>query len=328
MAIESKVNACRRICQTDLSDNSLFFSLTDYRNNYFISKDPKKVIEFYNGFESREQLTQWMKERPKGVANIHEVEGDKDIVVVIPTADFEGKYAKECRNTLFKGLHIIFVESAEIPDPYFNGAHNVNVGLKKALEYNSRWVVFSNDDMIFVDSVDILKRELSKLDTQKIDFALCSQGKYHTIPSRIAAPLFYRKVIFSILNHRGFYKERLYLEKKFLIHLFPETENYFFGKHFFKKVGKQFINFGNFVAFNTNLLISESPFMFDEHYINGVEDHELSFRLFDEGKRFSIINYRIGDVVGGTLGLSPERALRDIANLAYFNEKLGYKPLQ
>ena len=35
-----------------------------------------------------------MKERPKGIANIHEVEGNKDIIVVIPTADYNGKYAK------------------------------------------------------------------------------------------------------------------------------------------------------------------------------------------------------------------------------------------
>ena len=45
-----------------------------------------------------------MRERPKGVANIHEFEGDKDIIVVIPTADFNGKYAKECRENIFKGL--------------------------------------------------------------------------------------------------------------------------------------------------------------------------------------------------------------------------------
>src|SRR5579875_2537075 len=93
------------------SEIPLFFSLVDYRNNYFMSDDPKKIIEFYNGFENRDQLIEWMKARPKGVATIHEVEGDKDIIVVIPTADFNGKYAKECRENIFKGLHIVFVES-------------------------------------------------------------------------------------------------------------------------------------------------------------------------------------------------------------------------
>ncbi|MEM3860085.1 MAG: hypothetical protein QW478_11905 [Candidatus Micrarchaeaceae archaeon] len=82
-----------------------------------------------------------MKERPKGRAEIIEVEGDKEIIVVIPTADFNGKYAKECRENIFKGLHIIFVESGFPKDPYFNYAHNCNVGIKKAMEYNPKWIV-------------------------------------------------------------------------------------------------------------------------------------------------------------------------------------------
>ena len=45
------------------------FSLVDYRNNYFTSNDPDKIIEFYNSFENRDQLIQWMKERAKGIAN-------------------------------------------------------------------------------------------------------------------------------------------------------------------------------------------------------------------------------------------------------------------
>ena len=30
----------------------IFFSLVDYRNNYFTSDNPDKIIEFYNGFEN------------------------------------------------------------------------------------------------------------------------------------------------------------------------------------------------------------------------------------------------------------------------------------
>ena len=83
MSVEKK----RTECQSDLKQNTLSFTLIDYRNNYFMSNDPKKIIEFYNGFDNPEDLIQWMKERPKGVATIHEVEGDKDIIVVIPTSD-------------------------------------------------------------------------------------------------------------------------------------------------------------------------------------------------------------------------------------------------
>ena len=162
MASNKILNISRLRCPIEFQYDEFFFSLVDYRNNYFTSDDPYRIIEFYNGFENRDQLIRWMKERPRGIANIHEVEGDKDIIVVIPTADFNGKYAKECRDNIFKGLHIVFVESAEIPDPYFNGAHNVNVGIRKAMGYNPKWVVFSGDDMYKIDEVTKLINVLSK----------------------------------------------------------------------------------------------------------------------------------------------------------------------
>ena len=128
------LNFGRLICSVEYPNEKLFFSLVDYRNNYFISNDQNKIIDFYKGFKNRDQLIQWMRERPKGVANILEVEGDKDIIVVIPTADFNGKYAKECRKNIFKGLHIVFVESGGREDFYFNYAHNCNVGIRGKTE--------------------------------------------------------------------------------------------------------------------------------------------------------------------------------------------------
>ena len=80
-------NLGRLRCPIQFLQEELFFSLVDYRNNYFTSEDPNKIIEFYNGFENRDKLIEWMRERPKGVANVHEVEGDKEIIVVIPTAE-------------------------------------------------------------------------------------------------------------------------------------------------------------------------------------------------------------------------------------------------
>jgi len=53
-----------------------------------------------------------MKERPKVHYDIIEVEGNKDIIVVIPTADFNEKFAKACRDDIFKGLHMIFMQSS------------------------------------------------------------------------------------------------------------------------------------------------------------------------------------------------------------------------
>ena len=175
----------RKKCPVTYSEVHLFFSLVDYRNNYFTSNDPDKIIEFYNGFENRDQLIQWMEERPRGVANIHEVDGGKEIIVVIPTADFNGKYARECRENIFKGLHIVFVESGEVPDPYFNYAHNCNVGIRKAMEYNPKWVIVSNDDMYKIDNISVLIHELSNLNEKSVISVFTKPSKYHSYKAAI-----------------------------------------------------------------------------------------------------------------------------------------------
>ena len=163
------LNNSRLYCHAKYPEKEIFFSLVDYHNNYFTSDDPDKSIEFYKGFDNREQLINWMRERPKGSSNIHEIEGENDIVVVIPTADFNGKFAIDCRESIFKGLHIIFVESGGRGDFYFNIAHNCNVGIRKAMVYNPKWVVVSNDDMYKIDGVEVLKTEIDKVDDDKYD---------------------------------------------------------------------------------------------------------------------------------------------------------------
>ena len=185
--ISSKIlNNSRLYCYTNYPEKELFFSLVDYRNNYFTSEDSDKIIEFYKGFDNREQLINWMRERPKGSSTIHEVEGEKDIVIVITTADFDGKYAIDCRKSIFKGLHIIFVESGGRGDFYFNYAHNCNVGIRKAMEYNPKWVVVSNDDVYKIDDISILQKQLEFVNDKKIDTVFTEPSIYHSHPVRFA----------------------------------------------------------------------------------------------------------------------------------------------
>jgi hypothetical protein len=310
----------RKKCSVTYSEVPLFFSLVDYRNNYFTSDDPNKIIEFYNGFENREQLIWWMKERPKGVANIHEVEGDKDIIVVIPTADFNGKYAKECRENIFKGLHIIFVESGEIPDPYFNGAHNVNIGIKKAMEYNPKWVVVSNDDMNQEESSEKLLIELRRIDQYKILAVFPKKSKYHARIIGIGEPrlaFYIYKRIFrpfvgtSILKHY----------KKFSIKLlsFPQKSVYstFFTTNILVK------EIGDFVILSSEFIKGNQNSIYDEIFINNDEDIDLALRIQQLGKSKEI-NYSIGEKIGGSLGNSTSRELRGLAGACYLNFKLEF----
>jgi len=151
------------------NNDKIFFTLMDYLNNLFTSNDSEDILRFYDYFENRDQLIKWMRERPKGNYRIVEFNKDEnDIIVVIPTMDVNGKFAKTCRYEIFKGLHIIFVESG-IGNYYFNYAHNCNAGIKKALEYNPKWIIISNDDMYKIDDVEVLIKELNKIKNTEIN---------------------------------------------------------------------------------------------------------------------------------------------------------------
>ena len=302
------------------SEVPLFFSLVDYHNNYFTSDEPDKIIEFYNGFENRDQLIQWMKERPKGVAYIYEVDGDKDVIVVIPTADFNGKYARECRENIFKGFHIIFVESGEIPDPYFNYAHNCNVGIKKAMEYNPKWVLVSNDDMVKVDDISILIDQLAGIDNHINMTVYTEPSVHHSVPSAVSRCRITRTMLFKLLGKNRRYQ--LIFEKKFGINFFV-TPIKGYWRLFFKEIpGKKVISIADFGIFSSELLKSENG-LYNETFVNSAEDIELSIRLASTVSDKKIIQYKIGSYIGVSLGNDISRRLREIAGQSYLNYLLS-----
>jgi len=164
-------------CPLDNNDK-IFFTLMDYLNNLFMSNDPKDILRFYDYFENRDQLIKWMKERPKGNYRIVEFNNEEnDIIVVIPTMDINGKFAKTCRDEIFKGLHIIFVESG-MGNYYFNYAHNCNAGIKKAMEYNPKWIILLNDDMYKIHDIKVLKNELDNLNKKHRYYIIINLNKW------------------------------------------------------------------------------------------------------------------------------------------------------
>ena len=297
-------------CSIEHYDDALFFSLVCYRNNLFTSNDPEKIIEFYNGFENSDELILWMKERPKGASYIHEVDGDKDIIVVIPTADFNGKYAINCRENIFKGLHMVFVESGENPDPYFNYAHNCNVGIKKAMEYNPKWIVLSNDDMYKVDDISVLVNALTELENGKISLVFTTADTYHSVPGRFSQPnkLFYLFTKFRDRNQK--LKMMLWNKYNILFFLNPRGIKW---NLFFKK-GVKCYSIASFGIFSARLVKNTFPNgIFDENFITATEDIDLSLKLTVARNDFSFIEYKIGNYINGTVGSSFAKELRDVA---------------
>ncbi len=309
----------------------LFFSLVDYRNNYFISNNSDKIIEFYNGFENRDQLIQWMKERPKGVANMHEVEGNKEIIVVIPTADFNGKYAIECRENIFKGLHIIFVESGEVPDPYFNYAHNCNVGIKKAMEYNPKWVILSNDDIRSSYNAKTLIIELSKLDNDTISTVFTFGSNQTASKYYIGRFTFFGSIIISKLGSRPnigiFHKKyemffnlnRIRIRFKCRYIIMGDYKKVL-ERFFFRKLSPYY-NFEAFGIFSSRFIRNHTPLL-DEIYINAHEDQDLSIIMNKENDKIAWIKYSIEGIGGSTMGSDILRQIRSLASDCYLNFKI------
>ncbi|MEM0135850.1 MAG: hypothetical protein QXU18_11625, partial [Thermoplasmatales archaeon] len=300
----------------------IFFSTTWCRDRLFTSENPNDILKFYDTFSNRDELIQWMKERPKGRAEIIEVEGDKEIIVVIPTADFNGRYAKECRENIFKGLHIIFVESGYPKDPYFNYAHNCNVGIKKAMEYSPKWVVVSNDDMEKIDNIEVLVKDLLKLRRDEL-IAFAPFG------TDIAENSYMEKLNFigslslsfvSKMSVQSSYTEISTLRKRFGVIYFRRKAEFSIKNLFFQK-GIFFIISGVFNIVNISFLNRMRNPLFDEVFINGNEDTDLYLFINERHIQTRNIDYKIKNLIGSTLGKNKMRGLRDICNEAYLNFK-------
>ena len=265
-----------------------------------------------------------MRERPKGVANIHEFEGDKDIIVVIPTADFNGKYAKECRENIFKGLHIIFVESGGKEDFYFNFAHNCNIGIKKAMEYNPKWIVLSNDDMYKINDINYMKEELDNANgiflvkNKKVDpKAIIGKPSIRSIPWIVHAK-----------RRWPFYKEKLTVLSRF-------NSNYeFCSTTLLKMIYKRVISYnhaGSFLVLDSRSVrchIKLHSNLYDEIFINSGEDIDLSLILKLKVKEHFFENFNIGTIGSGTMNYGAPRGLRDISGFVYLDSKWNFKNLK
>jgi hypothetical protein len=336
MAISENNEIRSNLLQCPLDNNDkIFFTLMDYLNNLFMSNDPKDILRFYDYFENRDQLIKWMMERPKGNYRFVEFNNDEnDIIVVIPTMDVNGKFAKTCGEEIFKGLHIIFVESG-IGNYYFNYAHNCNAGIKKAMGYNPKWIILSNDDIYKIDDVKVLKNELSRIDHINYDVVFAKQSDYHTIPCYIYKYNLYNyffDVLDLLLYKKYFYQLKVPLK---LINNYNVKYRVRYNKNNkFQKILKlinnlldtkikntDFIQMVDFVIFSSNLFKKFENFYFDETFINASEDTDLSFKIKINKIKYKIIKYQIGDFMGSSLGNDELRAMRNAIGYVYFSYK-------
>ena len=152
----------------------------DELNRLFTSKNVDDVIKFYDHFDKPEQLIDWMKNRPSAPMKIYEVEGEKDLVVIIPTNNHNGQFAKNCKD-VFKGLQVVFVESN---GPFFNYARSCNYGFKYALKYKPKWIILSGHDVSNIEDISNLKYNLLK--STEYDLLILNPKFWHSFFSSIS----------------------------------------------------------------------------------------------------------------------------------------------
>ncbi len=301
-------------------------SLSAIINDLYVSRSFNQIARFYDYFHDSGDLSSWMHDRPKGNSEIVTFEGNvKDICVVVPTISSSSDFAKRILKETFRGLTVIFVESGR-SNPFFNFSHNCNTGFREALErFDPEWIIYSNDDMVLLDQPDRLVQQLSVDEIRSKDFVFSGYpSRYHSYVSNFVRP----NILNNLLNPFRDDEERTIrkVEERVQIEYLPvwtgNSSVLELLSHMIlhRSLGK-IINIGSFGIFNSKFVREVKGVVFDETFVNGLEDVDFSMRILRDKLNVGFIKYRIGDVVGGSSTKGEVRFLQLLANYAYFNRK-------
>jgi len=282
----------------------------DKELEYYFQNKPERVYEIGD----RERILKWMASRPRAKTEIKVIGGkDSEVVVVIPTANFE-RVSRELRK-IYSDLTLVFVLSS---GPYFNYATSVNHGIQFALkEFHPKWIVVSNDDVLEAENPSKLVEELSTTDRSLV---FAKPSSYHTYKvSIIKFNRSYLKVmknigkIFRIPPAEVYGSLTLKYGEKLRISKLTVIDSMLKAKKFAGEVVKEVVNGGSFMVINRRIV---SDKVFDETFINGYEDVFLSLK---HEKDTEIIDYQLREKRGMSLGFDKIRFVRLYVNEVYFN---------
>lgn len=327
-------------------ESQLFFSLVTYRNDLLMSKNPERVLEFYRSFNNTSEIIAWLRERPKGRSKVIDIEGDNEVIVVIPTASVDNEHSQRCKNEIFKGMRIIFVESGNFGDPYFSFSHNCNVGISKALEYKPKYIIWTNDDMLKLDSAAKLRDEIDRV-LDKKPIAIFARKNYQvSTPVKIVKFNFLGKILLKSIKYSKTYKiirsnapdtdnfvnhnaifvnsferyVKLSIYNKFRTRFFLSNIKFVSTSILFKKVA-EYINFDAFGILRADF-ISDIKEVFDENIIVQHADQDLSLRFGLNPKEISWIDYSIKGIGRATIKDNTSERLRSILADIYIDHKI------
>lgn len=206
---------------------------------------------------------------------------------------------------------------------FFNESRWFNEGIRKALELGSRWIVVMSDDLYGIDSIKRFVGDLMLLDEKHFDTVWVNPAPsyYHSYWGYLSKrhPL----EAYAGLGHRRLGK----LYRKFDVDLVfaPERpiskpRHYYCWNRVFPRpdIGEpHFRMTGDFAVLSAEWCRKQGPKVLNETFC-GWEDMDLSMRF---RKATSIdLDFRIGSQVGMTIRPGMDKALRELFNLAIFNE--------
>ena len=302
------------------------------------SESPSEFISFCARIGTVEEFVEFSKSRTRPEIELHRVRWDldKQLVAVVPTADSSSKRAAIVEKFL-NPIPVLFVESR---GQYFNFAASLNRGIEEALKSNPDWILYTNDDMLQVDSIQsVLKLVNSSVSA---DFLL-SKGRVKDgiwvgtatmsgiLPS--IGPEIWFTALYKTIQAREDRMKAAALLRKYN-HTGLEvvgSPGGIKGHNVFTRVfdrflssrGEVFYNFHDFALFRRRVF---SKLKFDSVFINGMEDAAFSLQL---ARNFegAFIDFAIGSIGGATLSATRAkktlRALRNTFNTAYFLAEYG-----
>jgi hypothetical protein len=90
---------------------------------------------------------------------------------------------------------------------------------------------------------------------------------------------------------------------------------------FFKRI-ENFINTLSFGIFSSNFVRKSDINVFDDIYINEMEDTDLSLRIKNIKSNTSIVDFKINEYIGSSLGRGGTRTLKVVPSWTYFSYKM------
>lgn len=276
----------------------------------YFSDNINDIIKFYYCFNDASELIKWSRSRPSAEINIVEKEGDSEVIFIVPTPDIKDKLTINLLESI-KDSHTILVESK---GKYFNYARSVNKGVTIALKYNPRWIIISNNDIIIRDDMKKLYLKLLNIDNKKVNSVIGAGG-----------PHAFKLCKFTFLSNLLFlskYKQKFTILKKFNIKFY-----FYEYKKFFDIICKPLLCvkniafFGEFLIISPYYILRNNGILFDETYINGVEDVDVFLNILSLSS-YKPIHFNIEHLHGRTLENNDKRYLRNYINIIYLNYKI------